>query len=143
MPQNPPEGLLKTQRTGSTPRVSVIGTGRWSSPVPSNCEQQRHLVVRRGTNLAFPENLSPGGALGSRTVRAKGSAAQVEASRPSPCPRVCRHLNASFYSRDGETYSCFLELSASFQNTSILIFVNNFFPLSFHPQKAKACEPTP
>lgn len=68
--QNPLEGLLKTDfcahPPGSQLAVSVIGS--WSSPGASNCEQQRHLVVRRGTSLGHPVNLGPLSAQGSRMM---------------------------------------------------------------------------
>lgn len=92
--QNPLEGPLETQMAGSTPRVSDPRSQirSWSSPMPSNGEQQRHLVARRGTNLGFPANLRAGCAQGSRMMLDQGSTSHIEWNRPSlvsECAGAC------------------------------------------------------
>ena len=55
LPQNPLEGLSKTQIAGPTPRASVVGTKSWSSPV------QFSSVTQSCPTLCDPINRSTPG----------------------------------------------------------------------------------
>lgn len=79
-------GLAENRLLGP-PRLSACATGSWSSPGRSNCERQRHLVVRVGVNLECPAHLSSGGARGSRMIWGQAAAPRQNSIDPGLAPQ--------------------------------------------------------